>query len=53
LPASATTGTAFCSFIETFQNNTRLINLRLVDRAGHASNVLGGQAQLEGRRARP
>ena len=53
LPASATTGTALCSFIETFQNNTLLIDLRLVDRAGHPSNVLEGQANLEGRSAQP
>jgi hypothetical protein len=51
--ANATTGTALCSFIETFQNDTRLIDLRLVDRAGHPSNVLEGQAQLEGRRGHP
>jgi len=53
LPANATTGTAFCSFIETFQNEARLIDLRLIDRAGHPSNVLEGQAILEGRRAQP
>lgn len=53
LAANATTGTALCSFIETFQNNTRLIDLRLRDRAGHASNVLEGQAQLEGRSRQP
>jgi len=53
LPANATTGTAFCSFIETFQNEARLIDLRLIDRAGHGSNVLEGQAILQGRRAQP
>jgi hypothetical protein len=53
LPANATTGTALCSFIETFQNDTRLIDLRLIDRAGHPSNVLGGEATLEGRSPPP
>jgi hypothetical protein len=53
LPANATTGTALCSFIETFQNNTRLIDLQLIDRAGHPSNVLAGQATLEGRSPKP
>ena len=52
-PANATTGTALCPFIETFQNETRLIDLRLVDQAGHASNVVEGQANLLGRRAPP
>jgi hypothetical protein len=50
LPANATTGTALCPFIEVFQNNARLIDLRIVDRAGHPSNVLEGQANLQGRR---
>jgi hypothetical protein len=53
LPANATTGTALCPFIEVFQNNARLIDLRIVDRAGHPSNVLEGQANLQGRRAQP
>ena len=53
LPANATTGTALCPFIETFQNDTRLIDLRLVDQAGHASNVVAGQANLEGPRPPP
>jgi hypothetical protein len=37
----------------TFLNDTRQIDLRLVDGAGHASNVLSGLANLEGRSARP
>jgi hypothetical protein len=53
LPSNATTGTALCSFSEIFQNDTRLIDLRLVDRAGHPSNVVEGQANLEGRSAQP
>ncbi len=53
LPATATTGTALCSFVETFQNDARRIDLRLVDRAGHPSNVLSGLANLEGRTASP
>jgi hypothetical protein len=53
LPANATTGTALCSFVETFQNDTRLIDLRLVDRAGHQSNVVSGLANLEGPRSQP
>ena len=52
LPADATTGTAICSFVETFRNDQTLIDLRLVDRAGHQSNVVEGLATLEGRRAR-
>jgi hypothetical protein len=39
--------------LETFQNNTRLIDLQLIDRAGHPSNVLAGQATLEGRSPKP
>jgi len=52
LPANATSGTALCSFIETFENDTRLIDIRLVDRAGHQSNVISALADIEGRRPR-
>ena len=52
LPANATSGTALCSFIETFQNDTVRIDLRLADRAGHVSNVISGLATLEGPRPR-
>ena len=53
LPANATSGTALCPFIETFQNDTVSIALRLVDQVGHQSNVLQGLATLEGRRRQP
>ena len=52
LPANATSGTALCAFIETFQNDTVRIDLRLADRAGHVSNVISGLATLEGPRPR-
>jgi hypothetical protein len=51
--ARTQTGTALCSFVVTFLNDTRQIDLRLVDGAGHASNVLSGLANLEGRSTRP
>jgi len=52
LPANATSGTALCTFIEVFQNDTVRIDLRLADRAGHVSNVISGLATLEGPRPR-
>lgn len=52
LPTNATSGTAICAFVETFTNDEFHIDLVLVDRAGHESNVLGGDVQLEGRRPR-
>jgi hypothetical protein len=44
--------TAVCSFIETSQNDPVRIDLRLADRAGHASNVISDLATLEGSRPR-
>lgn len=49
LPANATSGTAVCAFIETFTNDQVRIDLALVDRAGHESNIVSGVVVLQGR----
>ncbi len=49
LPANATSGTAICAFVETFTNDQVRIDLVLVDRTGHESNVVSGEVVLQGR----
>ena len=49
LPANATSGTGICAFIETFANDQVRVDLVLVDRAGHESNILSGEVVLQGR----
>jgi hypothetical protein len=52
LSPNPTVGIALCTFIERFGDETRQIDLRLVDRAGHQSNVISALADIEGRRPR-
>lgn len=40
VPANATSGTATCLLIETFQNEWIRVDLTVVDRAGNQSNIL-------------
>ena len=48
LPANATSGTAVCILSEAFANSTVQVDLAVVDRAGHLSNVLSGLVNVEG-----
>jgi len=47
LPPNATTGTAVCVLSELFGNSTVTVDLAIVDRAGHLSNVLSGRVIIE------
>ena len=52
LPANATSGTAVCILAEAFGNSTVQVDLAVVDRAGHLSNILSGLVNIE-RPSRP
>lgn len=47
LPANATSGTAVCVLVETFENDEVQIDLAVEDQAGHQSNILSALVTLE------
>jgi hypothetical protein len=53
VPASATSGTATCILVATFEDESVRIDLTVVDQAGHQSNVLSALVTLAGIAPRP